>query len=159
MPWKGNSSRRWVHGEAQSLSELALQAPEPAVGGDSGKLEPSLTRTSSFHPAGGESPSGRDEPGADEAVLKAIVLPATRPPTTATTRRKRRSVKRGQWVSGGESHPVLRFQHYFQPPTQPPGPRGAEATVASNGLTEAIYAGCRRSTMWRLQPPNRLHSY
>ena len=76
-----------------------------------------------------------DEPGADKAVLKAIVLPATRPPTTATARRKRRSVKRGQSVSGGERHPLLRSQHYFQPPTQP------EATVASNGLTGAIYAG------------------
>ena len=82
-----------------------------------------------------------DEPGADKAVLKAIVLPATRPPTTATARRKRRSVKRGQSVSGGERHPLLRFQHYFQPPTQPHGPREEEATVASNGLTGAIYAG------------------
>ena len=142
MPWKGNSSRRWVRGEAQSLSELALQAPEPAVGGGSGEardfLNPDRRR---FHPAGGKFPSGRDEPGADEAVLKAIVLPATRPPTTATARRRRRSVKRGQSVSGGERHPVLRFQRYFQPPTQPHGPGDVEATVASNGLTGAIDAG------------------
>ena len=38
-------------------------------------------------------------------------------------------------------HPVLRFQHYFQPLTQPHGPVDLEATVASNGLTGALYAG------------------
>jgi len=89
MPWKGNSSRRWVHGEAQSLSELALQAPEPAAGGGSGEaraflnadLVVSILPAASFH---------REETNraADQAVLKAIVLPATRPPTTATARRK-----------------------------------------------------------------------
>ena len=57
MPWKGNSSRRWVHGEAQSLSELALQALEPAVGGGSGEaraflnadLVVSIQPAASFH--------------------------------------------------------------------------------------------------------------
>ena len=135
MAWKGNSSRRWVHGEAQSLSELALQVPEPAVGGGSGEARASLTPTSSFPSCRRQVSIGKRRTRRRRSCAKGHRTPSDQTANRRYGRRKRRSVKRGQSVSGGERHPLLRFQHYFQPPTQP------EATVASNGLTGAIYAG------------------
>ena len=113
----------------------------PQSAGDPGKLEPSLTPTSSFPSCRRQVSIGKRRTRRRRSCAKGHRTPATRPPTTATARRRRRSVKRGQSVSGGERHPVLRFQHYFQPPTQPHGPGDVEATVASNGLTGAIDAG------------------
>ena len=135
MPWKGNSSWCWVHREAQSLSELALQAPEPAVGGGSGEVRAFLNADLVVSMLLAQISIGKRRTWRRRSCAKGHRTPSDQTANRRYGRRKRRSVKRGQSVSGGERHPVLRFQHYFQPPTQP------EATVASNGLTGAIYAG------------------
>ena len=69
---------------AQSLSELAGKIRNTMPADDPGKLKPSETADLiAYILQAGKFPSGRNELGADEAVLKSIVLSAARPQAAA----------------------------------------------------------------------------
>jgi mono/diheme cytochrome c family protein len=71
---------------AQPLSKLAAKIRNTMPAEDPGKLKPSETADLVAHILqAGRFPSGRNELGADEAVLNSIVLPAAKPQAIAPT--------------------------------------------------------------------------
>jgi S-disulfanyl-L-cysteine oxidoreductase SoxD len=69
---------------AQPLSELAGKIRNTMPAKDPGKLKPSETADLvAYILQAGKFPSGRNELGVDEAVLKSIVLAAAKPPASA----------------------------------------------------------------------------
>jgi len=147
MRSKGNLRRRCgvcVPRRLGSAAIIGVGVASPGTRGRRGilgSLKPSLTAASRFTSCRRQVPSGRNEPGADEAVLKAIVLPATRPPTSAAAPSPA-PVRQARAISlGCERHPVLRFQTLFSTSNSTTRPRGRGCHRGLFWLDWAVYSG------------------